>query len=289
MVVVRVRGGLGNQMFQYGFAKYQELSNEEVYLDITDYKTHIHHYGFELDKVFSGLSYEIIDEKRLNKVRMAPNMFLNRVLNKTFDIQIVRGSEFREQPAVSVSKRYAYKKDIYFNGFWSNYEYIEAVKDILRKEFVFNYIPEGRNRELMDFLRGKTSVSVHVRRGDYLQEEELRDVCGLGYYRKAFEFFVEKNVKTIFVVFSDDIPWAKEHFNFSPNMIFVDWNNGELRSHIDMQMMSLCNHNIIANSTFSWWGAWLNVNKDKCVVAPRYWRNNNRNESFIYPKDWMLL
>ncbi|MCR2046566.1 alpha-1,2-fucosyltransferase [Acetatifactor muris] len=289
MVIVRVQGGLGNQMFQYGFAKYQELSNEEVYLDITDYQTHIHHYGFELEKVFSNLTYKTIDGERLNKVRANPNMLLNRMLNKVLNIQIVRGSEFREQPAVSVSKRYTYNKDIYFNGFWANNEYVDAVKDTLKKDFTFKYILEGRNRELMDFLQGKISVGVHVRRGDYLQEKELRDVCDPDYYRKAFEIFMKRDVKTVFIIFSDDIPWVRKNFHFSKNMVFVDWNSGGEKSHVDMQMMSLCNHNIIANSTFSWWGAWLNANKDKCVVAPRYWRNNSKNESLIYPKNWMLL
>lgn len=289
MIVIRVRGGLGNQMFQYAFAKYQELSNEEVCLDITDFKTHIHHYGFELEKAFSNLDYKTIDGKRLNKVRLNPNMLLNRVLNKVFDIQIVRGSEFREKPAVSLSGRYVYGRDIYFDGFWTNLEYISAVEDELRKEFTFRYIPEGKNRELLDFLQGRTSVGVHIRRGDYLQEEGLKDACGLDYYRKAFGIFTKKDPEAVFVIFSDDIQWVRDNFDFSKNMVFVDWNRGGAKSYIDMQMMGLCKHNIIANSTFSWWGAWLNPNRDKCVVAPRYWRSDNRNESSLYSKDWILL
>lgn len=288
MIVVRVFGGLGNQMFQYAFAKYLGLNNKEVYLDITDFKTHIHHYGFELDKVFSNLDYNLIEGKQLDKVRFNPNTVLNRVLNKAFGVQIVRNSEYREQPAKSVIKNNTYRKDIYFNGFWGNLQYINEVEDLLRKELVFRYLPEGKNRELLDFLEGKISVSVHVRRGDYLQEDGLKDAFGIAFYKEAFNIFMEKYSEVVFVIFSDDIPWVKENFDFSRNMIFVDWNRGK-ESYIDMLMMSLCNHNIIANSTFSWWSAWLNSNKDKCVIAPRYWRSNDKNESSLYPGDWILL
>lgn len=288
MIVVRVFGGLGNQMFQYAFAKYLGLNNKEVYLDITDFKTHVHHYGFELDKVFSNLDYNLIEGKQLNKVRFNPNTVLNRVLNKAFGVQIIRNSEYREQPAKSVIKNNTYRKDIYFNGFWGNLQYINEVEDLLRKELVFRYLPEGKNRELLDFLEGKISVSVHVRRGDYLQEDGLKDAFGIAFYKEAFNIFMEKYSEVVFVIFSDDIPWVKENFDFSRNMIFVDWNRGK-ESYIDMLMMSLCNHNIIANSTFSWWSAWLNSNKDKCVIAPRYWRSNDKNESSLYPGDWILL
>ncbi len=288
MIVVRVFGGLGNQMFQYAFAKYLGLNNKEVYLDITDFKTHVHHYGFELDKVFSNLDYNLIEGKQLNKVRFNPNTVLNRVLNKAFGVQIIRNSEYREQPAKSVIKNNTYRKDIYFNGFWGNLQYINEVEDLLRKELVFRYLPEGKNRDLFDFLEGKISVSVHVRRGDYLQEDGLKDAFGIAFYKEAFNIFMEKYSEVVFVIFSDDIPWVKENFDFSRNMIFVDWNRGK-ESYIDMLMMSLCNHNIIANSTFSWWSAWLNSNKDKCVIAPRYWRSNDKNESSLYPGEWILL
>src|SRR5690606_38192956 len=150
------------------------------------------------------------------------------------------------------------------------------VAEELREHFQFPQITDIKNKELIQHIQQRNSVSLHVRRGDYLiaSNQHLGSICDNAYYEKAITYINEKTDSPLFVIFSNDIPWCKETFN-NIDAIFVDWNTGN-QSYIDMQLMSLCKHNIIANSSFSWWGAWLNNNPDKIVVSPNKWINETR-------------
>jgi len=287
MIVVKVYGGLGNQMFQYAFYLYLKKYNDEVYLDISDYKVHKHHHGFELDHTFANLKYDILDGRELKRFRVNPNTLFRRVFNKMFDIQLVHGHEIREHPARMVIEPCTYCEDIYFNGFWANRRYIDEVEEA-SQIFVFKYEPEGKNRYLFEKIKNSYSVSVHVRRGDFLKDGNIADCCNLSYYQRAFDFFLERDRNSMFVVFSDDIEWARENLTFAKNITYVDWNTGENSSR-DMQMMSLCKNNIIANSTFSWWGGRLNANSDKLIIAPKIWSKRKKGMSPIIYEDWILL
>lgn len=127
----------------------------------------------------------------------------------------------------------------------------------------------------------ENSVSVHIRRGDYLlrKHSKIHGLCSLEYYLQAIQFIKSKSKDPVFYFFSDDIPWARENF-CNPSYKFVDCNSGS-NSCLDLYLMSQCKHNIIANSTFSWWGAWLNRNKEKIVVAPSVWFNDQKKKHVI--------
>lgn len=288
MVGVRFLGGLGNQLFQYAFYLYLKKYGNDVYADLSDYDVHKHHYGFELTNVFSGVELDTISDKQLNRYRFDPNSFLGVILRKIFRLRLTYDNEINEMPARMLIAPFIYNENIYFNGFWANIRYVDEVKEILHQQLTFNYNMEGKNLELADKLKKVNNVSVHVRRGDFLKSEKLSSCCDLEYYRKAFKVFMDIDQDVLFVVFSDDIDWARENIIFSPNVIFVDWNTGA-NSSIDMLMMSLCNNNIIANSTFSWWAAWLNNNPNKIVIAPKKWSAENTNVSTILYEDWILL
>ena len=175
MQVVRITGGLGNQMFQYAFGEYLKLVNQdEVYLDISDYDHHQYHQGFELERVFSGTEIKTLPAEELNKLRVDHNSFHVKALEKLLHVQLRRHSEFREYPATIAVVPSASKASIFYDGYWGMKEYIQTAEDAIRRSFAFRYVPEGKNKELLDRIqeRGNT-VGVHVRRGDYLNHPNL--------------------------------------------------------------------------------------------------------------------
>lgn len=139
---------------------------------------------------------------------------------------------------------------------------------------------------MIEKIIGTDSVSLHVRRSDYIGSY-FAGICTLEYYAKTVEYMRKHIQKSIFFVFSDDIPWCKEHLNLADNVYFIDWNKGK-DSYKDLILMSNCKHNIIANSSFSWWGARLNNNPTKIVIAPHKWHQNLDYKDII-PSDWIKI
>jgi len=288
VIVVKIFGGLGNQMFQYAFFLYQNKYNENVYLDISDFKIHKHHYGFELKKTFQGVTVNSPNKKELSSLCVNNNFIILRIINKLFHISIVSPYEVREMPAKMFVEPFGYDKNIYYNGFWANKKYVDEVEEELRNIFRFTYVPDGENLKLLENMRDKNTVSVHIRRGDFLKNKNISDCCDISYYQKAFKYMMDRDPECVFIIFSDDIEWAKENITFSRNVEFISWNQGEDSSR-DMLMMSKCKNHIIANSTFSWWGAWLNPNKEKIVIAPKKWSEREKGINPMLDEKWVLL
>ena len=163
------------------------------------------------------------------------------------------------------------KASRYYWGYWQHFQYQEKITHILRQAFQFRTNAEGENILVKQKALLPNSISLHVRRGDYLDNDMLGNVCDLNYYRKGIAILNQKIQNPIFIVFSNDIPWCQNNLPLQ-HAIFVDWNKEE-NSYKDMQLMAYCKHHIIANSSFSWWGAWLNSDPDKLVVCPKKWVN----------------
>ncbi|WP_143315763.1 alpha-1,2-fucosyltransferase [Clostridium sp. HBUAS56017] len=282
MIIVRAVGGLGNQMFQYAFYKSLCENNNHVMFDKSDYRIHNHHNGFEIESIFN-VHYVEASEGQIKKISFDKKSVLYRIANKYFNVQLTKKSEYKEDKCISNVKLKKYDKDIYFDGYWQAEKYFIDVSDQIRKEFVFKNKLDDRNRKLIKYLHDKNTVSIHVRRGDYLKEKSLVGVCDMSYYNKAIGMVKDKVSNPVFVFFSDDMLWVKENFKLDDECIFVDWNTGS-NSYKDMQLMSNCKHNIIANSTFSWWGAWLNNNDDKIVICPSKWSNDSEDNNLISEK-----
>lgn len=283
MVEIKVFGGLGNQMFQYALYRYLEPYNDKVYLNISDYKVHNHHQGFELERVF-GINGPYIASESKNAVKA--NSVIIRSLQKLLRARICASTEYYEHKEISFIAPEKINTDVYLVGFWQNVKYIEPVKDQLIKDFAFRKELDEKNKQFLKSISEENTVSVHVRRGDYLKAGGLAGVCDEEYYSRAFDQIASKVKNAKFVFFSDDINWCKEKFGHL-NSAFVDWNSGE-NSYIDMQLMSLCKHNIIANSTFSWWGAFLNTNAEKIVVCPKIWNSKYNVNQLVMP-GWITI
>lgn len=275
MKIVNILGGLGNQMFVY--AMYLALNeahpDEEVYLCRRSYKGYPLHNGYELGNVFGADAPEA-SLWQLAKVaypywnyktwRLMQHFFPKRkcMLSGTTQIKFDYGNVIRNE-------------DGFYDGYWQNENNFLPIRDKILKAFSFPKFNDNKNIELAELITNKRAVSCHVRRGDYLKDS-LYGVCTSEYYVKAIDEINKKVSPDLYCVFSDDIKWCKENLGEiigkDKEIVFVDWNKGE-NSFRDMQLMSLCNHNIIANSSFSWWGAWLNNHEDKVVIAPSVWMN----------------
>ena len=176
----------------------------------------------------------------------------------------------------------------YFSGYWQNEKYFKDIENDVRNAFKFPEL-DKKNLELSMLIRNTQSVSVHIRRGDYLlsQNSALANVCTDLYYKNSFSYVIKTIKNPHFFVFSNDIEWCRKNLKMH-NVTFVDWNNGE-DSYKDMQLMSLCKHNIIANSSFSWWGAWLNEYNKKIVCVPNTWYNASYPIYVEMPQSWVRI
>lgn len=274
MKIVRIIGGLGNQMFQWAFMRSLGAvwPEEEVKADLRFFKGYGLHNGFELRRVF-GLDVPVASRGELWKVTVPVGSYrLGRVREEA---GLLRRSEVLEWKCRDVAKAMADSQKGYFWGYWQDEKYFKAVAGKVRADFRFPAFTEEKNVELAHRLAKGMWCSVHVRRGDYLKHKMYRGLCEADYYHRAIEQIRRRVGKGVrFVVFSNDMGWVRENLGkeLGDDTVMVEWNCGG-DSYRDMQLMSMCRHNIIANSSFSWWGAWLNGYEDKVVIAPKVWLN----------------
>lgn len=255
MIISKIQGGLGNQMFQYAYGR--NLSNK--------YNTE-----FILDSRF--YDYQDKREFSLNKF---PNTILNTKLSVNSQIHtIVDDFNYRELPN-PIGFNY------YLDGYWQSEKFFNESADLIRDDFKPS--EETISKLIKTPLVDTNTVSLHIRRTDYVTSNGYHPVQSMEYYNNAIDSIGDYD--NIFI-FSDDLNWCKENLNFK-NMIFIDG----FTDIEDLHLMSMCKHNIIANSSFSWWGAWLNTNLDKKVIAPSNWfgEQANLNTSDIIPDSWIKI
>ncbi len=293
MLIVRIRGGLGNQLFQYAFARSLNLrTGYEVKLDaVSSFRSDFYERRYSLQHFKIRLPVASAEELR----RLVPRHRADAVwrrLRRT----LVTEKDPRFDP-VWLAPRL--KGDKYLIGFWQSEKYFIDVGDDVRRELGVRYALEGRNRELAGVISSTNSVAVHVRRlhgvseGGQLHEQGVKrhGGCSIEYYEEAMRRLVGRiGSDAVFFVFADDIAWSREHVpQMGRAQHFVD-HNGFAKDFEDLRLMSLCRHQVIANSTFSWWGAWLNANEDKIVVAPEMWVHDETfDTSDLIPAEWMRL
>jgi hypothetical protein len=280
MHIVKINGGLGNQMFQYCFALALAKMGRLVYLDITAYRQKQVHNGFELPGIF-GCRLEVMNES-------AKAHFFTQEGSYT------RFRRDRQIIAEGKQHFYQYHPDLfelesaYFDGYWQCAAYVELLD--WQQELVFPAIDgaiEPENAALEKELMHTNAVSVHIRRGDYVGTGYHR-LLAPDYYDTAMSYCRANIPAPRFYVFSDDIGWARDNL-IGEDISFVDWNKGK-NSFRDMQLMSLCKHNIISNSTFSWWAAWLNIHPGKIVFSPASWFEGNEFDLDTFlPAEWHLI
>jgi len=288
--IVKVSGGLGNQMFQYAFARALESrSGEAVYLDISTYGYMPAHNGFELDKVFA-VKYREALEADVERLGTRPRSAAESIRRKYF----TKRSHYIDRYFRYDPKVFGFQGDRYLEGYWQSEKYFAPLADSLRQEFEFVADPGPENRRICDaadktqgpgISEHRPLVSVHVRRGGSLGLASTR-VCTGAYYANAFELVRGRLARPLFLVFSDDVPWCRENLGLNDDEgIYVDWNRGA-ESWRDLWLMSRCESHIIANSSFSWWGAWLDSNPHKLVIAPEQWSLREPSRPGYYQYDF---
>ncbi|MCF7817351.1 MAG: alpha-1,2-fucosyltransferase [Kiritimatiellales bacterium] len=277
MIVVRITGGLGNQMFQYAFARALQSRGKNVIVQWHGHRTKSRHNGWELDTVFKNpLS---------DKIKMANR---SSILNAA--AWFMRKTDRRREPKnIGFSPECLDATCGYLDGYWQTEKYFADIDHTIREDFQFKSLEGEKNIQLQERIASEPCVSVHVRRGDYLNHSDLSGVCGTDYYNKAFLRLDEEHPGCTPIVFSDDIPFCRELFG-ARKPVFVGWNQHE-NSWMDMALMGLCKHHIIANSSFSWWGAWLAPSQKGVVVAPSRWYADAGETAnpHICPDNWIKL
>ena len=283
MIIVRLKGGVGNQLFQYALGgALQKHYGVPVSYDISKYKNDPLR-KFELH----ALDPNIAEEGSI-RAFFSPSL-MERIKGK---LKAKQGNEIiKEQP----KQEWRFNGDIfkmngrslYLDGYWQSPRYFELFQTDLRKQFAQLIIPEqstmGDNYV--------NSVAIHVRRGDYVNSNltsEIYSALPLAYYQSAINLMEASNRNLKFYLFSDDLSWCREHFK-NVNVSFMENSDSPL---FDLALMSRMEHHIIANSTFSWWAAWLNENPSKIVVAPKQWfKDSNMNESAkeLIPESWIRV
>ena len=265
MHIVKFQGGLGNQMFQYAlYRKFQHLGYD-TYADLYPFTEK----GYETrDFALPVLGISLREAKKQDIIRLYGDVdsYFDRVWLRT-----IGKRTYDKERRIAFHPQILAVKEGYFNGYWQSEKYFSDIRDILLKEFCFPRITDPENIRLEKVIKNdKYSVSLHLRMGDYLKVPKMYGgICTAEYYRKAIAYIKERVDEPHFYVFSNDIGAAREMFA-DEDFVFVG-NNSESQGYIDMHLMRLCRHQIIANSSFSWWGAWLNENAEKIVVAPGEW------------------
>lgn len=273
MTILYTQCGLGNQMFQYAYVKYLESKGyDKIWIDASAPSMN-KHTGFELRRLFPNIEA---------RGRFLP-YFIGRTLHLVSDVSKKGFGHSLETET--------YGK-LWLRGYWQECKFADSVRDELLQDYRFIDVDDVDNEAILRQIDSCNSVSIHIRRGDYIAPNErgfFGDVCNVKYYKDAIAYIDKHISDPVFFVFSNDIEWVKGNFDM-PNTVYVN-NNSGVNSFRDMQLMSRCCHNIVANSSFSWWGAWLNTNPDRVVLAPPKWFNNSAPDLVdkIEPKDWIRI
>lgn len=289
MKIVNILGGLGNQMFEYAMflALKKAHPDEKIMCCTRSFKGYALHNGFELGCIF-GIK---VKEASLWQLARLAFPFWNY---RTW--QVMRHWFSKRKTMTSGTTQIPFDKNevertdsVYYDGYWQNEGNFRDIRNLVLTAFTFPEFQDEKNKMLACMLKTYNSVSCHIRRGDYLKIPTMC-VCTPEYYVQAIDKMNKLVNPNLYCVFSDDINWCKNHLSQlweGKKVVYVDWNKGK-ESFRDMQLMSLCKHNIIANSSFSWWGAWLNQNEKKIVIAPEKWMNKNIINDPIC-NDWMRV
>ncbi len=286
MIISELTGGLGNQMFQYAFG-YSLAHRKKI-----EFRFHFEHYKgntlrqFELNAfMITGAEVEAPELKLVGY----PISLMTSVLAKmniiTSTLVQENGYGFKKEALLLPDNRY-------IRGYWQTEKYFLDCASQIRKQFTFKKVLDKKNSSLLEEITKTNSVSVHIRRGDYVHDKKtmtFHGACNLDYYKRSIKLMQKRVANPVFFFFSDEPDWVKSNIKTDSPSYYVDWNKGS-NSYKDMQLMSKCKYNIIANSSFSWWGAWLNENSKKIIIAPKKWFNDHSiDTSDIIPKLWLKI
>lgn len=297
MVTIKLMGGIGNQMFEYAFIK--SLSHQHNFTPVLEtgfYKKNKLKIGLKnILKLLINLFTKSNFGYGLNEIRQNKRQYDLKYFKLDDKIKKIKNSNF---PIIREVDEYCFNEKIItkakdntsYVGYFNNEKYFSNISEIIHNDFQLkekyqNLLPS----DLLHKIETTISVSVHVRRGDYVSSKIIQEhhgVCSINYYRQAVKLIKDKLINPVFFIFSDDIEWCQKNLNLECNVIYVS----NLKNYQDLILMSKCRHNIIANSTFSWWGGWLNKHPEKIIIAPKSWLKEKRlNTTNLIPNTWIKL
>lgn len=277
MIITRLIGGLGNQMFQYAAGRRLAFHhNTELKLDITRFNEikNITQRQYYLSHM--QIEGTLATEDDLDRVPKSTYftkklyLIINRAIKRAPPVFVEKESNFKFNPNF-----FSLPDNVYLEGYWQSEKYFKTIENEIRSDFILKEKPDLHNALVADEIEKSNAVSIHIRRGDYIANPitfEYHGVCPLEYYYAAINFIAKKISDTHFYIFSDDPKWVQQNLKINFPHTYVTHNQNS-KDYMDLWLMSLCKHHVIANSSFSWWGAWLSNNKDKIVIAPKKWFN----------------
>jgi hypothetical protein len=286
MIIVNLKGGVGNQMFQYAFGRKlallngDELKLETAGLDRANAVGDIYR-QFALDAF--AIERNVATAKEVRALKYPYGVFSKGW--RWFTARILRKTNAGYDPRALTQTG-----DLFLDGYWQSPRYFADIRDTILADFQLRTPLSPVVTAYQEQIESCPSVSIHVRRGDYAKNPRVQKefgICTAAYYQLAIEQIESRVAAPVFFIFSDDIAWVKENVSLPSSAIYVQ--GPGLRDVEEMALMSMCKHNIIANSTFSWWGAWLNNNPDKIVIAPNPWYETIPYDEQLIPSSWTLL
>lgn len=283
MITVSLQGGLGNQMFQYALGRHLALKNQ------TSLILELSFFGLQQGNGMALRHFELPVFNISGRLQDSRSSLLRRGWRK-IRVQCGNLRRVRESSFAFAPEMLKLGPRTWLEGFWQSEAYFGEISPVIREDFSFKSEMSGANAEAAIQIRRDNSVSVHIRRGDYLcTSATYADLCQSGYYQKAIDLIAGTVERPVFYIFSDDMPWVKAHLPLPADAVYLHHNRGP-DSYLDIQLMSLCKHHIIANSSFSWWGAWLNPSADKIVIGPARWFNDPLLASGdLLPEKWLKI
>ncbi|TFH53720.1 MAG: alpha-1,2-fucosyltransferase [Candidatus Zixiibacteriota bacterium] len=296
MILVRLTGGLGNQMFQYAAARRLAAVHGTVLKVDTSRLQRSNPIDTPRDYALgcfniSAKIASLAESANCEKLQKRDTSPILRILQKCYPGGAKTGFRYiRQQGSAFDSTIMGLPDNVCLDGFWQSEKYFLDIRALLKEEFTLRAPLEGPNLHLAEKIRACTAVSLHVRRGDYLTNPHAarhHGTCALDYYARAVQFIREKIPAVHLFIFSDDPKWTEANLRYDLPTTFVSKTEAEGDGR-DIALMSMCRHHIIANSSFSWWGAWLGEDQGKTVISPvRWYADPARDTADIIPEGWL--
>jgi len=296
MIIVKIMDGLGNQMFNYAFGRSLSLlSGHSLKLDLSSFEEEqefpftykLHYFAIEENIASIRETEQIRDGYHLNKVQLLKFKLRRRLASYHHKPHVIERFYHFDPQMQHI------RDNTYFAGLWQSEKYFKPVEKQIRADFQLKHEPDELNKKFVGMIQSVNAVSIHHRRKEFALERGKKDhqvLMTQEYYDKALKIIQEKVPDPHLFVFSDEIDWVKENLKFDFPVIYVDHNTEEEKHIEDFRLLSLCKHNIISTSTFSWWSAWCNSNPDKIIIAPRNrFSGGSFNPKDVIPDTWIQI